>query len=108
MKLDRNINESGKGKYALINLRKIPSDPRTAEELAAAIIANPECVEFGMVGSPDEFWVIKLKDRYASRALIGYAKAVDLDPEGDEEYGCEVERLANRSGLAHPLCKRPD
>ena len=32
MKLDRNINESGKGKYALINLRKIPSDPRTPEE----------------------------------------------------------------------------
>lgn len=72
MKLDRNINPSGKGKYALINLRKIPGAPRTAEELAASILANPECVEFGMVGSPDEFWVIKLKDRYAGRALAAH------------------------------------
>lgn len=108
MKLDRNINQSGKGKYALINLRKIPSDPRTPEDLAAAILANPECVEFGMVGSPDEFWVIKLKDRYANRALVGYAKAIDLDAEGDQEYALEVSQLANRSGLAHPNCKRPD
>ena len=108
MKLDRNINKSGKGKYALINLRKIPSDPRTPVELAEAILTNPECVEFGMVGSPDEFFVIKLKDRYASRALAGYAQAVDLDAEGDQEYSLEMSKIANRSGLAHPLCKRPD
>lgn len=108
MKLDREINPSGKGKYALINMRKIPTDPRTPQELAAAILANPECVEFGEVGSPDEFWVIKLKDKYARRALCAYAKAVDLDAGGDQEYSQVVQSLANRSGRFHPLCKMPD
>lgn len=45
MKLDRNINPSGKGKYTVINMRKIPSFPQNAQELAAAILANPECVD---------------------------------------------------------------
>lgn len=108
MKLDRNINPSGKGKYALVNLRKIPSDPRTPQELAMAILDNPECVEFGTVGSPDEFWVIKIKDRYAGGALRGYAESIELDTEGDAEYYSEVYALAKRSGLDHPLCKRPD
>ena len=108
MNLDRNINESGKGKYALINLRKIPSDPRTPEELATAILLNPECVEFGMVGDPDEFFVIKLKDRFSRAALSAYARVVELDTEGDKEYLVDLLDLADRSGSAHPLCKRPD
>lgn len=108
MKLDRNLNPSGKGKYALINLRKIPTNPNTAQELAAAILANPEAVEFGTVGSSDEFWLIKLKDRYASPALMGYAMGIAFDPEGDPEYQAEVIEMGRRSGTMHPLCKRPD
>ena len=108
MKLDRNLNQSGKDKYALINLRKITSDPRTPQDLAAAILANPEAVEFGAVGSPDEFWLIKLKDLYAGAALDGYANAIAVDPAGDAEYEIDVRLLANRSGKLHPLCKRPD
>ena len=108
MKLDRNINRTGKGKYALINLRKIPGDPDTPQRLAASILEHPECVEFGSVGSPDEFWLIKLKDRYAGDALMCYANSVNRDPTGDKEYAREVMALANRSGTAHPLCKRPD
>jgi hypothetical protein len=102
MKLDRTLNPSGKGKYALVNLRKIEGDPRTADELVAAIQANPESVEFG---SEDEFYVIKFKDKYAQAALHAYAVAASED---DIEYAAEVERLAERSGPAHPLCKRPD
>jgi hypothetical protein len=108
MKLDRNLNPSGKGKYALINLRKVSSDPRTPQDLADAILANPEAVEFGAVGSPEEFWPIKLKDLYAADALRAYADAIDVDPQGDDEYAFEVRELARRSGKAHPLCKRPD
>ena len=105
MKLDRNINPSGKGKYALINLRKIPGDPRTAAELAAAIIDNPECVEFGAVGSSDEFWLIKLKDENADAALFAYAgKALAQDPE----YAADVACIAQRSGANSPFCKAPD
>lgn len=108
MKLDRNINPSGKGKYALINLRKVPSDPHTPQDLAMSILDNPECVEFGKVGDPDEFWVIKLKDRYAEPALSAYADAIECDRDGDAEYAEEVGILADRSGMNHPLCKRPD
>ena len=51
MKLDRDINPTGKGKYALINMRKINGDPRTPQELAAAILAHPEAVEFGIANA---------------------------------------------------------
>jgi hypothetical protein len=105
MQLDRNLNNDGKGKYALINLRKIPGNPNTPEEIAAAILANPECVEFGRVGDPDEFFLIKLKDVHAEPALESYAKSAMLV---DEKYGEEVLSMAGRSGTNHPLCKLPD
>ncbi len=105
MKLDRNINPSGKGKYAVINLRKIPGDPRTPQELAAAILANPECVEFGAVGSQDEFFLIKLKDRYARGPLLRYAAEAYMD---DPEYAAEVDAMSSRAGLLSPFCKKPD
>lgn len=105
MKLDRNINPTGKGKYAVINMRKIPGYPGTPEELAAAILANPECVEWGHVGAEDEFWLIKLKDRYAEPSLRSYATAAQKD---DPEYAEQVFALANRAGLNSPFCKSPD
>ncbi len=108
MKLDRNINPSGKGKYAIVNMRKIEGNPCTPQELAAAILANPEAVEFGAVGDPNEFWLIKLKDQYAEGALNGYANSIRHDPKGDAEYESEVRKLAERSGPHHPLRKRPD
>lgn len=54
MKLDRNVNPDGKGKYALINLRN-----------------NTVCW-----GGDDQFFVIKYKDAFASQALYAYAEAV--------------------------------
>lgn len=105
MRLDRNTNPSGKGKYAVINLRKIPGDPRNAQELAEAILANPECVEFGIAGSPDEFWLLKLKDEHAEAALYAYAgHALPKDPE----YAAEVAGLARCAGRNSLFCKTPD
>lgn len=105
MKLDRNLNPSGKGKYALINLRKIEGDPRTAESMAQAVVKNPESIEFGLVGAPDEFWLIKLKDKYAGAALQAYADAARSD---DPEYADQVEAMAKRAGANSPFCKKPD
>ena len=105
MKLDRNINPSGKGKYALVNMRKIKGDPRTAQELAAAILANPEAVEFGEACGPDEFWLIKCKDKHAKAALEAYADSVRAD---DAQFADEVQEIARRSGPASPFCKAPD
>lgn len=105
MKRDRNINKSGKGKYAVINMRKIPGDPRTPQELAAAILAHPECVEWGCIGAEDEFWLTKLKDKYAEPSLRAYAMAAQDD---DPEYANQVLELANRAGRFSPFCKSPD
>jgi hypothetical protein len=109
MDLDRNINSDGKGKYALINLRKIEGNPQTAEELAAAILKNPEAVEFGRVGEQDEFFVIKLKDFHADAALYAYVQ--DIRNHGDssqEQYALQVEQLGHRAGVGNPFCKKPD
>lgn len=103
MKLDRN---SGLGKYALINLRELPIDEGCDEnEISFEVYNNPDSVQMGPVGSPDEFFVIKLKDRFAQAALNAYADAAEkIDPE----YAEEIRQLAKRSGPSHPNCKFPD
>ncbi|NFV80056.1 hypothetical protein [Magnetospirillum aberrantis] len=106
MKLDRDNNETGKGKYALINMRKIEGDPRTPQELVAAILDHPEAVEFGTTGTEGEFFVIKLKDMYAQAGLHAYAVAAGRD--GDLEYAGAIDRMAGRAGPDSPFCKRPD
>ena len=85
MKLDRNSNPDGKGKYTLINNRT-------------------NKVEYGDTPE-DEFFVIKLKDKYANAALAAYSDAARAD---DPEYADEVLRLALRAGVHHTLCKMPD
>jgi hypothetical protein len=53
-----------------------------------------------------EFFVIRLKDKYAQSALLAYANYASAD--GDEEYAQDVLGLAQRAGPANPHCKRPD
>lgn len=109
MKLDRNLNEAGIGKYALIKLRvakpevvnsMVGSDgvikPATYEIPARA-------VDFGNTEDTD-FFVIRLKDKYAAAALQAYAIAASED---DEEYAKEIEALAEMA-WNHPSKKRPD
>ncbi len=86
MKLDRNENPNGKGKYALLNLRT-------------------DKIEWGYVGEPDEFFVIKLKDKHAKDALEAYADSIVHD---DPEFAEQVMELAMRAGADSPYCKAPD
>lgn len=86
MKLDRNLNPDGKGKYALINLRT-------------------NKIEFGRIDTEDEFFVIKLRDRNARAALLAYATEIDAR---DPEFAAEVVQLAERSGTQSRFCKDPD
>lgn len=86
MKMDRNINPDGRGKYALLNLRT-------------------NQVQWGLVGEEDEFFVIKLKDKYARDALLAYARAAYAD---DIDWSMEVADLAERAGAQSPFCKAPD
>lgn len=85
MKLVRN-NDTGIGKYAIWNLRK-------------------NMVEWGRVGDPDEFFLIKLKDKHARAALLAYAESAAKD---DPEYAAEIRALADRAGEKSPFCKQPD
>lgn len=114
MKLDRNMTETGLGKYALLKLRKLkdftdPDDPfqEVAKPIADAIQTLEKAGILDWGNSPEtEFFVIRLKDKYGRCALHAYAEEAWRD--GDTEFAAEVGELANRSGLHHPLCKKPD
>lgn len=112
MKLDRNINNDGRGKYALLKLRvfeefakggeiqELPYDIRQALD----VLERAKILDWG--DTPDtEFFVIRLKDRYAQSALKAYAEDAAID---DVEYAAEIERMVQRSGPDHPNCRRPD
>lgn len=114
MKMDRNENEDGCGKYAVINLRKlnrlaghIDAFQRWTPEVQGALdtLETAGVLEWGGIGGPDEFFLVKLKDKHSTAALIAYAESVRKD---DAEFADEVLELAKRSGHAHPLCKAPD
>ncbi|AQQ02392.1 hypothetical protein B0E33_01305 [Roseibium algicola] len=114
MKMDRNINEGGYGKYALIKLRKLtdfidPSDPfqKVNKDIADALELLEEngILDRGLVGTEAEFMVIRLKDKYAAAALEAYADAAEKD---DPEWAAEIREMIPRAGENSPWCKRPD
>lgn len=83
MKLDRNLNASGIGKYALIEIRKLTEFQKSEvirsvkiEQLeGGAMLAGVPGEAITLVSS-GQFFVIKLKDRFAARALHAYADAI--------------------------------
>jgi hypothetical protein len=114
MKLDRNINSDGRGKYALLLLRKLdefegPGAFAGIDPTILAAIATLEgfgLIDWGLTGTDREFFLIRLKDKYAAKALASYAAAAHSD--GEAEYAGEVYEMATRAGEASPFCKRPD
>jgi hypothetical protein len=115
MKLDRNIGDSGKGKYALVRLRKIEDGSEAAMLLLR--LAKLGHVDWGEVGARDEFFVVKLRDKYASAAIKGYSDAAadDARKELDEgrsrdkfQWAIQVQGLGDRAGFLSPFCKEPD
>ena len=92
MQMDRNANLEGKGKYALVRLRNITTDDeahgllRRLEELGH--------LDWGLRGAADEFFVIKLKDKFAAPALDAYADAAESD---DLTWACQVRGIAVRA-----------
>lgn len=116
MKLDRNINEDGRGKYGLIKNRRLAEIDKLydggdgdvadlqAIKDAIALLERAKVIDWGITPET-EFFVIRLKDQHAQAALDSYAEdAVD----DDVEYAEEVGGLALRAGPNHPNCKNPD
>ena len=99
MKLDRNLNASKRGKYALIKLR----GPGHMTAHGEQITVTSSMVDFGDTEDSD-FFVIRLKDKNAAPALAAYAMAAYED---DQEYGLEVLNLAKKAA-EHPGKRRPD
>lgn len=107
MKLDRNIKGSlGRGKYALVNLRTGRAEHgQWGDDSDEGYFVPVDALTFGVVGEEDEFFVIKLKDKYAEGALHAYANAAQVD---DPEWAEQVRGLARRAGTNSPWCKEPD
>jgi hypothetical protein len=110
------MRKDGRGKYGLIKNRRLAViqawsggdgeilDQRAVEE-AIALLERAGVIDWGT--TPDtEFFVIRLRDRFAGGALHEYAHAARLT--GEREYAGEVEILAARAGIKHPNCKKPD
>ncbi len=108
MKLDRNEPDNGGvGKYALITMRRYRALPSGQLKEARALLDRLDdmgIIDKGARGADDEFFVIKLKDRYAPAALMAYANAAVDD---DKEWAVQVLALADRAEH-HPARKQPD
>lgn len=97
----------GNGKYAIIRMDKLKAvvDHNGSIREAIALLVQAGLVENPSKGNPEEFFLIKLKDRNAPEALLAYSKTVF---RRDAELGVEVYALSLRSGVNHPQCKDPD
>lgn len=108
MKLDRNLNADGHGKYGLILNRKLAIADKTeaGSDIAEAIRVLEEAGILDWGTTPQtEFFVMRLKDRFAQPALNMYSQHAMA---GDMEYAAEVGKLAKRAGMSSPFCKDPD
>jgi hypothetical protein len=103
MRLDRTAG-NGTGKYAVVRLRKVDAAANDEAHASLNRLAVGGFVEFGRPGDDEEFFVIKLKDRYAESALRAYAMAAFED---DPEYAEDIMGLARRAAT-HPQRKKPD
>lgn len=113
MRLDRNKNLDGQGKYMLFLTRKFTEqyapgsilDPETEVQKAATLLLDEGLIEDPGPGTQQEFFVLRLKDRHSRAALSAYAESVR---QSDPEFAAEVDELAARAGPFSPWCKEPD
>jgi hypothetical protein len=103
MKLDRNLKPF-EGKYALIKLRELQMLRKNIRDCALTSVMVPTAaIDFGDTKDSD-FFVIRLKDKYAYDALMAYSAAAAAD--GQMEWSEEVLELA-RLAATHPNKQMP-
>lgn len=106
MKLDRNITNPRRGKYALVlwrQFQKLDVERQRRFTEALQTLESLAALDYGDSAETD-FFVIRLKDKYAGHALIAYGMAaIDDDPE----YAGEVLQLAGMA-VNHPSKRKPD
>lgn len=111
MKLDRNLNRDGGGKYALVNMRKLaPVTDRlftkncTTEDIAICdavnLLRKHGIISAGNETPGDQFFVMKYKDQFTAPALQAYTDAIKAmlryAPQNDEQrrVGSELSEYA--------------
>lgn len=104
MKLDRNLNADGSGKYALLKLRKLRAEMCPEYYTAVKVLEDAGILDWGNT-LETEFFVMRLKDEYAPWGLSGYALSAAAD---DPEYAGEIQAMAQRAGVNNPHHKKPD
>jgi hypothetical protein len=106
MRLDRNINEGGKCKYAVVKMRllKAPLQECLDVESGEDCWLVPKSAMIILPDDRNEFFVLMLKDQFAAAALEAYANAAVVT---DTEYAADVQQLAHKS-RRHPDRRRPD
>lgn len=101
----------GRNKYSLIKNRRLDEIAKENGGLLPEAVSDAieTLKSFGALDVGDspqtEFFVMRLKDRFAAPALHMYAQhaaAVDV------EYADGVAKLSKRAGMSHPHCKNPD
>lgn len=122
MKLDRNINADGVGKYALVQMRKLREllvQPRP-ESLdlsnAWALLIQAGVIHFGDEGPGEQFFVMKYKDKFSGDALHAYAEAANEEAKReflatgtDDELAEYVTEMYREAACAKSLGNRiPD
>lgn len=112
MRLDRNIaGNKGRGKYAVVKMRVLTEIEKENGKLPAGIYSALEilqavgALDYGTVGTEDEFFLMRLKDKNSLPALKSYADSAEED---DFEYASEVREMCSRSGRNSQWCKLPD
>ncbi len=115
MKLDRNVNANAKGKYALVRLRNI--EPESEAFGLLKRLEELGHLDWGIVGQPDEFFVIKLRDKYSAKAIAAYSDAVMADANRPSDpgrfyelsqYAIQVQSMMGRAGILSDFYKEPD
>jgi hypothetical protein len=98
MKLDRNTNPDGHGKYAIIKLREHNISEAIKSPGIQGVMVAASAIDLG--DTPEtEFFVIRLKDKYAANALHAYSASCRTD---DPEFSREVQNLALRAAKFQP------
>jgi hypothetical protein len=119
--LIRNMSPDGKCKYALVRLDRLREASPVTKALGEGAldqIQSMDLLEYGEKGTAEEFFVLKLKDRFTASAIEEYARRVRLharefefrDPEQFNnwmEYVKDLTEMADRS-YGSQIRKFPD
>ena len=76
MRLDRNINKDGSGKYALLKLRDVHVSSDGDVHNAIKLLGERGMIHWGTESLGDQFFVMKYKDVFTAPALRAYHDAV--------------------------------